>query len=114
MIPIYERLIISATNTDVLSGGRLNAIPFSGNLVIRLQSDLGTAAAHYQFTIQLPDGEVPVDDQIVPAINPAVVGAIDDRQCWMATYRVPQGGHVTVSVTETGTTVLTAEFLLRL
>lgn len=114
MVPIYERLIVSATNTDVLSAGRLNAIPFSGNLVIRLQSDLGTAAANYAFTIQLPDGEVPVDNQAVPAINPAIVGVIDDRMCWMATYRVPQGGHVVVSLTETGTAVCTAEFRLGL
>lgn len=114
MVPIYERLIISATNTDVISSSsRLNSIPFAGVLIIRLQSDLGTAAANFAFTIQLPDGDVPVDSQQVPACNPALVGVIDERTMWMGSYKVRAGGHVVLAVVETGTAVLTAEFLLR-
>jgi len=110
---IYERRILSATNTDILSTGRLNAIPYTGLLTIRLQSQLADATNSYAFTIQLPGGEVPVDTQLVPACNPAIAGVIDERTVWQATYPAPQGGHFVVSVTETGTAVLTAEFILR-
>lgn len=113
MVPIYERDSIIATNTDVMSTGRLNNIPYNGKLTIRLQANLAVAANKWDFTIQLPDGEVPVDTQEVPGINPSIAGVIDDRMCWMATYSVPQGGHVVLSLTETGAAIVTFELVLR-
>lgn len=102
---IFESTLIAATNTDVLSGGRLNAIPHNGMLTLLFLSDLGTAAANYSLTIQLPSGDVPVDGQQVWCANPAVVGVLDDRQYMKFTFAAGQGGHFTVSLTETGTCV---------
>lgn len=110
---IYESGIISATNTDVLSGGRLNAIPFNGILTFRFQSDLGTAAAHYLLTLQLPGGDVPVDgQQVLAGEGSAVIGVINSRTCLTFKFRARTGGHFVVSLTETGTAVCTYEAVL--
>lgn len=107
---IYESQIISATNTDVLSVGRLNSIPYNGTLSLRFSSDLGTAAANFSLTLQLPGGDVPVDGQQVLAGG--VIGGIDLRTCMMFKFRARQGGHFVVSLTETGTAVCTFEAVL--
>lgn len=107
MISILEIQIISATNTDVLSVGRLNAIPYNGILTLDFLSDLGTAAANYSLTVQLPNGDVPIDSQQVPAGSAAVVGVLDERELLRVRYRATQGGHFVVSLTETGTAVCT-------
>ncbi len=109
---IQEIGIVSATTADLLSTGRLNAIPYNGLLTIELQSDLGTAAANYAVTIQTPDGAVPIDAQQVPATNPAVVGCLDDRQLLRHEYPATQGGHFTLTLTETGTAVCTYRITL--
>lgn len=111
---IFESSIISATNTDVLSVGRLNAIPYNGKLTLRFLADLGTAAAHYNLTIQKPDGDVPVDSQQVNAIQgTALVGAMDERSVLQFTFNATQGGHFVVSLTETGTAVCLFQAILR-
>ncbi len=102
---IWESRIISATNTDVLSVGRLNAIPYNGLLTLLFLSDLGTAAANYSLTIQKPDGSVPVDGQQVFANTVAIVGAYDEREVLKFQFDAFQGGHFVVSLTETGTAV---------
>lgn len=107
---IYENQILSATNADVLSVGRLNAIPYNGILHLRFASDLGTAAANWSLTIQLPGGDVPVDGQQVLAGG--VIGGIDARTCQAFKFRASQGGHFVVSLTETGTAVCTFEAML--
>lgn len=110
---IFESQIIAATNTDVLSVGRLNALPYNGTLTLRFQSDLGTAAANYSLTIQKPDGDVPVQSQQVNAHSSALVGVIDEREVLQFTFAATQGGHYVVSLTETGTAVCTFQAILR-
>lgn len=107
---IYENQILSGTNTDVLSIGRLNAIPYNGTLHLRFSSDLGTAAANYSLTIQLPGGDVPVDGQQVLAGG--VIGGLDVRTANVFKFPARQGGHFVVSLTETGTAVCTFEAVL--
>jgi len=102
---IYESSLVAATNTDVLAGGRLNAIPYNGKLTLDFLSDLGTAAAFYSLTIQLPNGDVPVDAQVVNASSSAADMLFDDRELLRFTFRASQGGHFVVSLTETGTAV---------
>ncbi len=109
---IYERSILSATNTDLLSSGRLNAIPYNGILTLRFLSQLADATNFYTLTIQKPDGGVPVDAQIVPGSNPAIAGVLDERQLVEFKFRATQGGHFTVSLTESGTAVCTVEAVL--
>ncbi len=110
---IYEATNILATNTDVLSVGRLNAIPRSGELILRFLADLATAAAQYTLTIQEPDGNVPVDAQLVRASSSGADGVMDDREVLEFRFAASQGGHFVVSLTETGTAVCMFEAILR-
>lgn len=110
---IFESSLISATNADVLSVGRLNAIPYNGELTLRFLADLGTSAAFYSLTIQKPDGSVPVDAQVVPASGAGVDMLMDERELLQFTFAAGQGGHFIVSLTETGTAVCAFQAILR-
>jgi len=110
--PIIEMRLISATNTDLLSTGRFNSIPFDGLFTMQFLSDLGNAANFYSLTIQEPDGHVPVDSQVVPASGAAVDMLLDERELFQYSMRVGQGSHVTVSLTETGTCACAVRFSL--
>ncbi len=101
---IIETFLISTTNTDVLSAGRLNSIPYAGNLVLDFLADLGDVTNNYVLTLQKPGGDVPIDGQVVPASGSGLDMVLDDRELMRVIIpRVPQGGHVTVSLTENGT-----------
>jgi len=110
---IFESTNILATNTDVLSVGRLNAIPYNGTLTLRFLADLATAAAQYVLTIQKPDGDVPVDSQLVNASSSGADGVMDDREVLQFTFEARQGGHFVVSLTETGTAVCMFQAILK-
>ncbi len=110
---IFESSLIEATNTDVLAGGRLNAIPYNGTVTFRFLADLGTAAARYVLTLQLPNGDVPVDAQVVPASGSAADMVLDDRETLQFTFAATIGGHFVVSLTETGTAVCAFQAILR-
>ncbi len=110
---IFESQNILATNLDVLSVGRLNSIPYNGSLTLRFLADLGTAAAQYALTIQLPNGEVPVDAQVVPASSSGADMVMDERELLQFTFNAGQGGHFIVSLTETGTAVCCFQAILR-
>jgi len=102
---IFESSLIAATNTDVLAGGRLNAIPYNGTLVLRFLADLGDATNNYALTLQLPNGDVPVDSQTVWASQSAADMVMDDREVMQFAFSAFQGGHFVVSLTESGTAV---------
>lgn len=110
---IYESSIISATNLDVLAGGRLNAIPFSGKLTLQFQSDLADASNNFSLTLQEPGGAVPVDSQLVPGTTAVDIGILDSRQLLSFTFLATIGGHFVVSLTETGTAVCMFRAILR-
>jgi len=110
---IWESTNILATNTDVLAVGRLNAIPYNGQLTLRFLADLATAAAQYVLTIQKPNGDVPVDAQLVPASSSGADGVMDERELLQFTFDASQGGHFIVSLTETGTAVCMFQAILR-
>jgi len=107
MVPIIEQNIIVATDTDVLNGTRLNSIPYNGSLTFQFSVDLANATNNWRLTLQLPDGDVPIDNQILTGTNPALDGVLDERTLFRVSYRAPQGGHFTVSLTETGTAIAT-------
>ena len=104
---IVETGILAATDTDVLNGTRLNAIPYNGTLTLDFLCQFNDATNSFALTIQLPNGDVPIDSQRVPGCNPALAGVLDERQLLRATFRATQGGHFQVSLTETGTAVCT-------
>lgn len=109
---IIESGIVTATNTDLLSAGRLNAIPYNGTLTLQFLADLADATNSYSITIQKPNGDVPIDGQLVPGSNPSLAGVIDSRQMIELVFQASQGGHFTVSLTETGTAVCTWRAIL--
>lgn len=110
---IYESAVIVATSADILNGTRLNSIPFPGMLTMEFQSNLADATNNFALTIQLPGGEVPVDGQIVPGNNPSLGGVLDERTLLRFSFRATQGGHFTISLTESGTAIATWRAVLR-
>lgn len=110
---IFESQLIEATNTDAMAGGRLNSIPYGGMLYLKFLADLATAAARFVLTIQLPNGDVPVNAQVVWASSSAADMVMDERETMDFAFAVGQGGHVTVSLTETGTAVVGFVAVLR-
>ncbi len=110
---IYESLLVSATNADVLSAGRLNAIPYNGKLTLDFLADLGDVTNFYTLTIQKPDGSVPVDAQRVNASGAGVDMLLDERELMRFTFNAGQGGHFIVSLTEGGTATCAFRAVLR-
>lgn len=102
---ILESGIVTASNTDLLGTGRLNAIPYNGTLTLDVLANLNDGTNGYTLTIQLPNGDVPVDAQAVPGSNPSLAGVLDERQLLRIAFPAPQGGHVTIALTEAGTAV---------
>jgi len=110
---IFESTLISATNADVLSVGRLNSIPYNGMLTLRFLADLGDVTNFYTLTIQKPGGEVPVDGQRVQASGAGTDMLLDDRETMSFVFQAFQGGHFIVSLTEGGTATCAFQAILR-
>lgn len=97
-----------ASNTNLLSGSRLETIPaYARFLHFRCSADLNDASNNYSLTIELPNGVIPVDGQRVPATNPALAGVLDERTLLQWTWAAIPGGRFIISITETGTAVFT-------
>jgi len=110
---IFEKFLITATNTDVLSAGRLNSLPYNGTLILDFLADLSDVTNFYTLTLQLPGGKVPVDGQIVAASSSGLDGVLDDREMERFTFPgLGQGGHFTISLTENGTAVCAVRAVL--
>lgn len=101
---IVQSALLSASSSDILQGTRLQTVPGNGVLTFEISSDLAAAANNYTSTIQLPNGDTPLNGVLVPASG--VVGQLDDRNKLVASFMIAQGGHPVFSVTETGTAVL--------
>ncbi len=110
---ILEQFLVSATNTDLLAGGRLNAIPYNGTLTLQFLADLGDATNFYQLTLQQPNGDVPIDTQVVPASGAGTDSLLDEREMLQVSFRATQGGHFTVSLTENGTATCAVRAILK-
>ncbi len=112
---IYLRSTVVASVTDLLNNTRLSALPYNGQLVIQVQANLGNATNNFAITIQLPSGDVPVDSQQVAAglEADALGGQLDERYLDMFSFPASQGGHFTISLTETGTAICTTRVVLR-
>lgn len=105
---IYESGIVSATTADLLaSGSRLNSIPYAGKLTLDFLATDNDATNNFTVTIQLPNGDVPVDAQRIPCVNPSRTGSLDERQLIRFTFPAGAGGHFNIILTETGTSTVT-------
>ena len=96
-----------ATNADILQGTRLQTVPSGGILTFELQGQLANATHNNVVSIQMPNGDTPLNNTLVPGCNPAIAGVIDERQNLTVSFPISQGGHCVFSTTETGTTQLT-------
>ena len=95
---------VSASNTDILQGTRLQTVPQGGFLTFELQADANDATNYFTTSIQMPNGDTPLNTVRVPRGDNA--GELDDRKKLMITLPVAQGGHTVFSADETGTAVL--------
>ena len=95
------------SNADILQGTRLQTVPAGGVLTFELQSALNNATSSYAVSVQMPNGDTPLNNVRVPGCNPALPGVIDERQNLTVSFPIMQGGHCVFSCTETGNTELT-------
>lgn len=102
---IVETFALAADNTDILAApSRLAAMPSDGTLVIEMSATEANGSNYGTVTIQLPDGSVPIDGQVIPANGMSTAdGVIHDETALTMTAAVEQGGHVTIAYDETGT-----------
>lgn len=95
----------TGTNTDILQGTRLQSAPAGGSLTFEIQAADAIAANNYSVSIQLPNGDTPMNGVPVPAGAVAgLAGIIDEREDLQATFPVGQGGHTVFSCVEVGDT----------
>ena len=102
MGPIILSSVENATNTDILQGTRLQTVPAGGVLTFELQAQNNNSSENYTASIQMPNGDTPLNNVRVPCCNPALVGVIDERQNLTVSFPIMQGGHCVFSCVETG------------
>ncbi len=110
---IIESGIVAATTADLLSGGRLNTIPYAGQLTLQLSANLADATNQYTLTIQKPDGSVPIDGQLLSGEPNGATGILDSRSWLELNFTAAVGGHFQITLTETGTAVAIWRAILR-
>ena len=107
MGPIILSSVETATNADILQGTRLQTVPAGGVLTFELQAEENSTTNNYAVSIQMPNGDTPLNNVRVPACNPALAGVIDERQNLTVSFPIMQGGHCVFSATELGAAALT-------
>jgi len=107
MGPIIISATEAASNADILQGTRLQTVPAGGVLTFELQANNATVGDNFTVSVQMPNGDTPLNNVLVPGCNPALEGVIDERQNLTVSFPIMQGGHCVFSCSETGTTRLT-------
>ena len=102
MGPIILSDLEIGTNSDILQGTRLQTVPAGGVLTFELQSDKNDAGNNYVVSIQMPNGDTPMNNTRIPGTSPVDTGVIDERQNLTVSFPIMQGGHCVFSCTETG------------
>jgi len=106
MGPIILSSLESATNSDILQGTRLQTVPSGGILTFELQAGSATASNFFTVSVQMPNGDTPLNAVRVPGAPEARDGVIDERTNLTVSFPITQGGHCVFSCEETGTTAL--------
>ena len=106
MGPIILSDLENASNADILQGTRLQTVPAGGILTFELQAEKSYATDFFTVSVQMPNGDTPLNSVRVPGCNPAAFGVIDERQNLTVSFPISQGGHCVFSCTETGTSGL--------
>lgn len=95
----------AASNADILQGTRLQTVPQGGYLTFELQASENSSLNFYSVSIQMPNGDTPLNDVRVTA--GASTGALNNNDKMQITLPVAQGGHTVFSCVETGDAGLT-------
>lgn len=102
MGPIILSSVEAASNSDILQGTRLQTVPAGGVLTFELQASLNDVSNHYTVSVQMPNGDTPMNNTRIPGTAPTDAGIIDERQNLTVSFPIQQGGHCVFSCTETG------------
>ena len=106
MGPIILSSIEAASNSDILQGTRLQTVPAGGILTFELQAQLNDSSNYFTVSIQMPNGDTPMNNTRVPGTSPEETGVIDERQNLTVSFPITQGGHCVFSCTEAGSNTL--------
>jgi hypothetical protein len=106
MGPIILSSTESATNTDILQGTRLQTVPSGGVLTFELQANKNDSTNNFVVSVQMPNGDTPLNNARVPGSGSQQIGIIDERENLTVSFPIMQGGHCVFSCTETGTAAL--------
>ena len=74
MGPIILSSIEGATNADILQGTRLQTVPQGGVLTFELQANNATASNFCAVSVQMPNGDTPLNSVRVPGLQPVTRG----------------------------------------
>ncbi len=103
MAIIKESFRLSATTADVLAApSRLAAIPKNGILTIEASASVSNGTNRGQMTLQLPNGDVPFEDLLIPANGFSTEDIMHSDTELLIVLAVAQGGHVGLLYTEIG------------
>lgn len=103
--PIVLSDIQPSSTADILQGTRLQTVPQGGYLTFELQSSHNDGTNFYSVSVQMPNGDTPLND--VRVSSGATTGALNNNDKMQITLPVAQGGHTVFSCTETGAAQLT-------
>jgi hypothetical protein len=94
----------AADSNNVLAASRLETIPAGAEyLHFRCSANLNDATNNFALTIELPNGLIPIDGQVVPANGDGATGVLDERTLMQWTWPAIPGGRFIISVVEAGT-----------
>jgi hypothetical protein len=94
----------AASDADLLSGTRLQTVPAGGFLTFELQATSSSATDNFTVSIQMPNGDTPLNNVRVPA--GVTFGGINNNDKMMITLPIQQGGHTVFSCVESGACTL--------
>lgn len=98
---------LTADNTDLLQGTRLQVGGKGQTLIVELQSKDATPTNNFTASLTMPGNRNPWDAVLIPQGTLAAAGILDDRTKLMGTFIFTEGGHPVLSFDETGTTTAT-------
>ena len=94
----------NTTRSNILAApSRLNSIPYDGTLTLEVSATVSKKNNFVAITIQTPDGEVPVLEELVP-FNGYDDGnhVLHNDTEYVFTFDAPQGGHFNIDMDVTG------------
>lgn len=103
---LKESFFLTGSDADILAApSRLTSIPKNALMTIEASINLSNATNNGTLTLQLPNGDVPFEDLLIPANAFSVADAVLHADTELIVkLQVLQGGHVGLAYIETGAT----------